>query len=133
MRHYVFAFFMLVTGVTNLMCVKYTDTLKSENIDGNIVSFNQPFLTSWGMFLGQIICSILFYFMCSVGNWFKKKLSDQRLEDDSERPQPYNTVALEGTFGFFNLTIVCIAFFLIRVFIPLGNFDFAGISTGYLY
>ena len=45
----------------------------------------------------------------------------------------WQAVALEGTFGIFTLTILSIAFFLIRVFIPLGNFDFAGISTGYLY
>ena len=81
---------MLVTGVFNLLCVKYTDTLKSQNIEGNIVPFNQPFLTSWGMFIGQIFGSMSFYCVCSVAKWFKKKLGDQGLEDNSERPQPYN-------------------------------------------
>ena len=92
MRHYyvILALFMLGTGVTNLICVKYSDTLKSENLEGNVVPFNQPFLTSWGIFLGQIIGSILFYCVCFIGKWFKKKFGDQTLEEHSERPQPYN-------------------------------------------
>ena len=85
MKHYFFALFMVVPGITNLLCVKYSDTLKSENLEGNIVPFNQPFLTSWGLFLGQIIASVLFY----IGKCIKKKCCDQRLVN-SERPQPYN-------------------------------------------
>jgi drug/metabolite transporter (DMT)-like permease len=85
MKHYVIALVMVVTGITNLVCVKYSDTLKSENLDGNIVPFNQPFLTTWGLFLGQIIASVLFY----IGKCIKNKFGDQRLEN-SERPQPYN-------------------------------------------
>ena len=89
MKKIVFALFMVVTGVTNLMCAKYSDTLRSENLDGNIVQFNQQFLTSCGTFFGQIICSILFYFvLCPIGKCCMKKFGDQTL--DSERPQPFN-------------------------------------------
>ena len=89
MKKIVCALFMVVTGVTNLMCAKYSETLKSENLDGYIIPFNQPFLTSLGTFLGQIISSILFYFvLCPIGKWFMNKFGDQTL--DSERPQPFN-------------------------------------------
>ena len=52
---------MLVTGSINILAVKYIDSLKSENSIGKIVQFQHPILQTCGIFLGEMLCMVVFY------------------------------------------------------------------------
>lgn len=58
--HLGLALMMLITGSINTLSVKFADTLKSPSSDGISRSFNHPFLQACGMFLGEMLCMVVF-------------------------------------------------------------------------
>merc|ERR1740128_1093052 len=60
--HFGLAGMMLVFGSFNTLSVKWADTMTSESVDGNQKSFNHPFLQATGMFLGEMMCMLAFWF-----------------------------------------------------------------------
>ena len=74
--HLALALLMLVTGSINILSVKYTDKLKSENTAGKLVPFNHPFFQACGMFLGKLLSMVAFPAFYAI-KWFRKKHSEQ--------------------------------------------------------
>jgi len=60
--HYGLAGMMLVFGSFNTLSVKWADTMTSESVSGKQMSFNHPFLQATGMFLGEMMCMLAFWF-----------------------------------------------------------------------
>jgi len=60
--HFGLAGMMLVFGSFNTLSVKWADTMTSESVDGKQKSFNHPFLQATGMFLGEMMCMLAFWF-----------------------------------------------------------------------
>ncbi|XP_033221942.1 solute carrier family 35 member F6-like [Belonocnema kinseyi] len=60
--HYqkILAILMVVTGSFNTLSVKYADKLKSPGQDGEPRAFNHPFMQSAFMFLGEMMCLLVF-------------------------------------------------------------------------
>ena len=93
------ALLMLVTGSINILSVKYTDKLKSENTAGKLVPFNHPFFQACGMFLGKLLSMVAFPAFYAI-KWFRKKHSEQSaaissgIEDSKQRLEDNHTVPL---------------------------------------
>jgi len=60
--HFGLAGMMLVFGSFNTLSVKWADTMTSESVDGTQKSFNHPFLQATGMFLGEMMCMLAFWY-----------------------------------------------------------------------
>lgn len=60
--HFGLAGMMLVFGSFNTLSVKWADTMTSESVNGDQKSFNHPFLQATGMFLGEMMCMLAFWF-----------------------------------------------------------------------
>ncbi|XP_021208208.1 solute carrier family 35 member F6 [Bombyx mori] len=54
------ALMMLVTGSINSLSTKWADILKSKGSDGEERYFNHPFLQTLSMFLGEMLCLLVF-------------------------------------------------------------------------
>merc|ERR1712223_538732 len=59
---------MLIAGSIETMSVKWADTMDSKGSDGKLRGFRHPFLQAAGMFLGEMLCMVVFYLI----RWFKK-------------------------------------------------------------
>jgi drug/metabolite transporter (DMT)-like permease len=53
---------LLLCGTLNVFLTKYQDTVCVENCETEPVYFNQPMLQTLNMFIGEILCLIIFYF-----------------------------------------------------------------------
>jgi len=60
--HFALAGMMLVFGSFNTLSVKWADTMTSESLDGTQKKFNHPFVQAIGMFLGEMLCMLAFWF-----------------------------------------------------------------------
>jgi drug/metabolite transporter (DMT)-like permease len=54
---------MLITGSINTLATKLADVTSSEGIDGKSRDFNHPFFQALGMFMGELMCLPVFYFL----------------------------------------------------------------------
>lgn len=54
------AVMMVITGSINTLSTKWADRQSAEGRDGNVHSFDHPFLQAVGMFLGEFSCLIVF-------------------------------------------------------------------------
>ncbi|KAG6452494.1 solute carrier family 35 member F6 [Manduca sexta] len=54
------ALMMVVTGSINSLSTKWADSLNSKGSDGNVRSFSHPFLQTACMFLGEMLCLLVF-------------------------------------------------------------------------
>lgn len=53
---------LLSCGTLNVFLTKYQDTVCIENCEQEPIYFNQPMLQTLNMFIGEILCLIIFYF-----------------------------------------------------------------------
>jgi len=85
--HFGLAGMMLVFGSFNTLSVKWADTMTSESVDGKQKSFNHPFLQATGMFLGEMMCMLAFWFT----RWrsSRQPVSYPPLSDDNS-PKKFN-------------------------------------------
>ncbi|KAJ0183676.1 hypothetical protein K1T71_000099 [Dendrolimus kikuchii] len=54
------AVMMVITGSINSLSTKWADNLKSEGSDGQDHNFDHPFLQTLSMFLGEMLCLLVF-------------------------------------------------------------------------
>ncbi|GLH14934.1 Solute carrier family 35 member F6 [Gryllus bimaculatus] len=60
-KYQVFLVVLLVaTGSINTLTTKWTDRLKAENSAGKVVYFQHPFVQACSMFIGEIMCLVVF-------------------------------------------------------------------------
>ena len=52
---------MLITGSLNTLTTKEADNLTAADRYGNVVAFNHPFVQAAGMFIGELLCLLVFY------------------------------------------------------------------------
>jgi len=52
---------MLITGSLNTLTTKEADNLTATDRYGNTVAFNHPFVQAAGMFIGELLCLLVFY------------------------------------------------------------------------
>ncbi len=67
--HLSLALLMLVTGSINTLSVKWADTMTSESTDGRKRGFDHPFLQACGMFMGEMMCMLVFLII----RWRKRR------------------------------------------------------------
>jgi len=70
---------MVVTGSINTLSTKWADELESVDREGNLRLFDHPFMQASCMFLGEILCLVVFKTM-----FFIYKRKGQGLEDTKE-------------------------------------------------
>lgn len=70
--HYqcILAVLMVVTGSFNTLSVKYADQQVVEGEDGQLRHFNHPFMQSSFMFIGEMLCFLVFKI---VYNYYKRR------------------------------------------------------------
>ncbi|CAG9138668.1 unnamed protein product, partial [Plutella xylostella] len=54
------ALMMVVTGSINTLSTKWADNIKSKGSDGQVRTFEHPFLQASTMFLGEMLCLLTF-------------------------------------------------------------------------
>ncbi|KAF5297027.1 hypothetical protein FQA39_LY12241 [Lamprigera yunnana] len=60
-RYQVFlAFVMVITGSINTLSTKWADTMESKNRNGEMHKFDHPFFQASCMFLGEMLCFVVF-------------------------------------------------------------------------
>ena len=97
------AFIMLVAGSINTISVKLMDQEKSENSAGEIVLFNHPIIQTLGMFLGEMLCLVLFH-------------AQKMCRSVPSQPTPFNPMIFwpVALFDIFATLCQCIALTLIN-------------------
>ena len=61
------AILFVLTGIFNTLLAKLVNLMTSEGNDGKIKVFRHPFLQTWGMFIGEIGCLIVFF----LNRWWR--------------------------------------------------------------
>jgi len=86
--HFALAGMMLVFGSFNTLSVKWADTMTSESLDGTQKKFNHPFVQAIGMFLGEMLCMLAFWFT----RWRASRQHQDPYPDinDANAPKKFN-------------------------------------------
>jgi len=86
--HFGLAGMMLVFGSFNTLSVKWADTMTSESVDGTQQKFNHPFVQAIGMFLGEMLCMLAFWF----SRWRASRQPSTSYPDisDASAPKKFN-------------------------------------------
>ncbi|CAL4080975.1 unnamed protein product [Meganyctiphanes norvegica] len=71
-KQFIFAVMMVTTGSCNTLFTKWADMMKAENSVGEEEEFNHPFLQADFMFIGEMMCGMLFYMLLCIA-WRKNK------------------------------------------------------------
>ena len=66
------AILFVLTGVANTLLAKLVNSMVSESNDGTLKVFRHPFLQTWGMFIGEVGCMIVFL----LDRWRRKSKRD---------------------------------------------------------
>merc|ERR1712156_191061 len=111
---------MLIAGSIETMSVKWADTMESEGSDGKLRRFRHPFLQAAGMFLGEMLCMVVFYLIKGFKKWKTKSHgSYEILYTTEEAQQLTNEEANEANFN-------------PLIFLPLALCDLTATSIQYI-
>jgi len=93
-KHFALAGMMVVFGTFNTLSVKWADKMVSESSDGKVRPFDHPFLQACGMFLGEMLCMLAFWFL----RWRERRQPQAAFPpiDDGTAPKKFNPFIFLG-------------------------------------
>jgi len=77
---------MLVTGTLNTVAAKIQNETPALGIDGTVHKFHHPWVQTWLMFLGEVLC--VFVYGAQLFCAKKKNAIEEKYEDFGEEPTP---------------------------------------------
>lgn len=79
-KQVIFAVIMVTTGSCNTLFTKWADMMEAENSAGVEAEFNHPFLQADFMFIGEMMCGMVFYILLFHQRRKNKKQGEPKKE-----------------------------------------------------